>query len=122
MARSAVLSIRLSHFRSWQGVTLAPGGESVALWGPNGAGKTNLLEAVSLLVPGRGLRRAGAEELIRRPERLGWRIAALLETPEGEVEVVTGADDPDSPRRTVEIDGKPAPQTRLGELFRQAWL
>ena len=55
-----VSTLALSHFRSHRMARLAPGGRSVALFGPNGAGKTNLLEALSLLSPGRGLRRAGA--------------------------------------------------------------
>jgi DNA replication and repair protein RecF len=50
----------------------------VALFGPNGAGKTNLMEAVSLLSPGRGLRRATADEIIRRPEAVGWKVTRRL--------------------------------------------
>ncbi len=63
----AILSLRLSHLRSYLSATVIAGRAAVALYGPNGAGKTNILEAISLISPGRGLRRAGAEELIRRP-------------------------------------------------------
>ncbi|MDF2231005.1 DNA replication/repair protein RecF [Albimonas sp. CAU 1670] len=118
---SHVAALALSHFRSHKLARLAPGGRSVALYGPNGAGKTNLLEAVSMLSPGRGLRRAEGEALARRPESLGWRVQARIETPEGLHEVETGAEQPGA-SRSVRIDGKPAPQTRLGALLRMAWL
>lgn len=122
MSRTAILSLRLSHFRSYRSAALETGGGSVALHGPNGAGKTNVLEAASLLVPGRGLRRAGTDELVRSPERLGWKITAELATADGTVEIVTAAEGPDTTRRTVTIDDKPAPQTALGRLVRQVWL
>ncbi|HET7408648.1 MAG TPA: DNA replication/repair protein RecF, partial [Paracoccaceae bacterium] len=110
------------HFRSYRAAVLEAGGESVALYGPNGAGKTNVLEAASLLVPGRGLRRAATDELIRTPERLGWRIAAEVATGEGTGEIVTAAEGAEVTRRSVTIDDKPAPQTALGGLVRQVWL
>ena len=69
-----VATLTLSHFRSHRRARLELDGRPVALHGPNGAGKTNLMEAVSLLSPGRGLRRATAEEIIRRPEAIGWKI------------------------------------------------
>ncbi|MDT8342820.1 MAG: DNA replication/repair protein RecF [Thermohalobaculum sp.] len=121
MTRSTVLTLRLAQFRSYAAASIATGGASVALHGPNGAGKTNLLEAVSMLSPGRGLRRAGAEDLARRGAP-GWRIRAEVDTPAGPIEVVTGAAPPDPARRTVEIDGKAAPQTRLAEQFGMIWL
>ena len=87
------------------------------LTGPNGAGKTNLLEAVSLLAPGRGLRRALLGALDRR-EPAGtaagspgpWAVAAQIRRPEGAVEIGTGRDptapaDAPRPRRLVKIDG-----------------
>lgn len=92
----------------------------VAIHGDNGAGKTNILEAISLLSPGRGLRRASAEDMTRRPEALGWKITALLHGPFGisEIEIISekGA------ARQVRIDGKPAPQTALGRIARVLWL
>ena len=116
-----VSTLALSHFRSHRLARLAPGGRSVALFGPNGAGKTNLLEALSLLSPGRGLRRAEGEALARRPESLGWRVQAVVETPDGPHEVETGAEGPGASRQ-VRIDDKPTPQARLGSLLRIAWL
>ena len=59
-SRLAVLSLKLAQYRSYDFSSIETGGASVALYGPNGAGKTNILEAVSMLAPGRGLRRAAA--------------------------------------------------------------
>ena len=119
--RLAVTRLRLGRFRSYEGAELATGGASVALHGPNGAGKTNLLEAVSLLVPGRGLRRAQPESFARAPDPAGWRLRAEVSGLAGEVEIVTGAGPGESGRR-VEIDAKTVPQTRLGEHLRMVWL
>ena len=114
--------LTLSHFRSHPLTRLALDGRPVALFGPNGAGTTNVLEAVSLLSPGRGLRRAGADEIARRPESIGWKVTAELATGVGTVGIVTAAEGADATRRSVTIDDKPAPQTALGELVRQVWL
>lgn len=119
---TAIRSLRLSHFRSYAGAVIEPGGRSVALHGPNGAGKTNILEALSMLSPGRGLRRAGADEMIRRPENLGWKIVAEVGSPEGLHDVATAVEDPAGARRSVTIDDKPATQTALGRLIRIVWL
>ena len=117
---TAVTALSVSHFRSWRLARIETQGRSVALFGPNGAGKTNLLEALSLLSPGRGLRRAEAEALGRRPEEIGWRMTARVEGPEGAHEIETGAEGAGA--RSVKVDGKPAPQTRLGALLRTVWL
>ena len=92
----------------------------MAIFGPNGAGKTNILEAVSLFSPGRGLRRAGVDEIARTPERLGWKITADLERGDELHELQCRAENGGS--RQVEIDGKPATQITLGELVRILWL
>jgi DNA replication and repair protein RecF len=112
----------LAQYRSYDLCSLETGGASVALHGPNGAGKTNILEAVSMLVPGRGLRRAGGDEVARRPAAIGWRVRATVATPTGVIEIATGAEGGEATRRTVEIDGKPATQTALGEHVRMVWL
>jgi len=71
MPNLAVESLTLSHFRSHHVVQIKCDARPIAIYGANGAGKTNILEAVSLLSPGRGVRRASAEEMTRRPEALG---------------------------------------------------
>jgi DNA replication and repair protein RecF len=92
----------------------------VVLYGPNGAGKTNVLEALSLLSPGRGLRRAGAEELAQAPGEAGWKVAAVVRSGKDLFEVETGAE-LGQPRQ-VRIDGKAAPQVALGRTLRVVWL
>jgi len=108
--------LTLLQFRSHRRAQLGFDGRPVALYGPNGAGKTSVLEAVSLLSPGRGLRRAGAEELIRRQEAVGWKIRATLNDVEIETSALPGQS------REVRIDDKPAPQVALGRLLRVLWL
>jgi DNA replication and repair protein RecF len=95
-------------------------GRPVAIYGPNGAGKTNLIEAVSLLSPGRGLRRASPDDLIRKPEVLGWKVTGELHSGHQTHEIETWAE-PQSPRQ-VRIDGKAAPQIALGRIAKVLWL
>lgn len=120
MAGLAITDLTLSHFRSHRAARLRFDGRPVALIGPNGAGKTNILEAVSLLSPGRGLRRAGIDEIARRPERLGWKITANLIGLGASHEVETWAEPGQS--RQVRIDGKAATQVSLGRIARMLWL
>lgn len=120
MSGLAISSLTLSHFRSHKAARLVFDGRPVALVGPNGAGKTNILEAVSLLSPGRGLRRAAADDLARRPEAVGWKISALVAGIAADHDIETGAE-PGEPR-SLRIDGKPAPQTSLGRILRILWL
>ena len=115
-----VTSLTLSHFRATKVTRLELDGRPVALFGANGAGKTNILEAVSLLSPGRGLRRAAADELIRRPEALGWKINALVQANDQLNELETSSE-PNQPR-VVRINGKASPQIGLGRVARIVWL
>lgn len=120
MTGLAVLTLGLSHFRSHRAARLDFDGRPVAIFGPNGAGKTNVLEAVSLLSPGRGLRRAVAEEMARRPEALGWKVTAGLRGIGGAHEVETWAEGAET--RALRIDGKVAAQAALGRVLRVLWL
>lgn len=120
MSGLGISTLTLSHFRSHRALRLDLDGRPVAIHGPNGAGKTNILEAVSLLSPGRGLRRAAAEELARRPEALGWKVRAEVRGLDAPHEVETGAEG--TATRFVRIDGKPAPQVALGRILRILWL
>src|SRR3954451_13086898 len=83
----AVRQVRLTDFRNYRQLRLDCGSETVVLVGPNGAGKTNLLEALSFLAPGRGLRRARLDEVTRRPDASVWPVAATVDTPEGRLAV-----------------------------------
>ncbi|WP_374644982.1 DNA replication/repair protein RecF [Tabrizicola sp.] len=120
MGGLAIETLALSHFRSHRAQRLRFDGRPVAIVGPNGAGKTNILEAVSLLSPGRGLRRAAAEDLARRPESLGWKIAASVQGLSAAHELETWAEPGES--RQVRIDGKAATQAGLGRILRVLWL
>ncbi len=113
-------ALSLSHFRSHKSARLSLDGRPIALFGPNGAGKTNILEAVSLFSPGRGLRRATAEELSRKPEALGWKNTAELVSLHQVHEIETWAEA--GQPRTTRIDGKSAPQVALGRISRMLWL
>jgi DNA replication and repair protein RecF len=116
----AITSLTLSHFRSHKSARLQFDGRPVAIIGPNGAGKTNILEAVSLLSPGRGLRRAATDELARKPEWVGWKISALVKGFGADHQVETWSESRES--RQVRIDDKAAPQAALGRILRVLWL
>ncbi|UYN95021.1 MAG: DNA replication/repair protein RecF [Enhydrobacter sp.] len=131
-ASLAVRQLRLTDFRNYRQLRLECGAAPVVLVGPNGAGKTNLLEALSFLSPGRGLRRARLDEVgHREPSRplpgSAWAVAATLDTPEGRLAVGTGLEagkgEGGLPRRIVRIDGRTAPsQTALGQHVACVWL
>jgi DNA replication and repair protein RecF len=112
--------LTLSHVRSHLLARLKLDARPVALWGANGAGKTNVLEAVSMLSPGRGLRRAAADEIARAGAGVGWKVTAGVVGPEGPADVETWAV-PGGPRE-VRVDGKAAPQARLSRVARMLWL
>lgn len=116
----ALTSLTLSHFRSHKLGRIHLDARPVALFGSNGAGKTNVLEAVSLFSPGRGLRRASAEEMTRRPEALGWKTTGILQSMHQMHEIEIWSED--GAARQVRIDGKTAPQTALGKVARVLWL
>lgn len=112
--------LTLSHFRSHKRASLDLDGRTVAIYGPNGAGKTNILEAVSILSPGRGLRRASSEDMTRRPEALGWKVTADLTSLNQRHEIESWSENGGS--RQTKIDGKAAAQTALGRIGRVLWL
>lgn len=120
MSGLAITQLNLSHFRSHRLTRLAFDGRPVAIHGPNGAGKTNILEAVSLLSPGRGIRRAGADELARKPEAIGWKITAEVLGLSAGHGVETFSEGGEA--RVVRIDGKAATQVMLGRICRVLWL
>ncbi|HMD66407.1 MAG TPA: DNA replication/repair protein RecF [Stellaceae bacterium] len=127
--RVAVTRLVLTDFRNYHEARLTLGTETVVLTGPNGAGKTNLLEALSFLAPGRGLRGAKLTEIDHRPGSggdfpdSGWAVAAVIATRRGPLRVGTGRDRAASERRIVRIDGEQARgQAVLGERLGVVWL
>lgn len=118
--------LNLTQFRSYEALRLDTGGApAVVLTGPNGAGKTNILEAISLLIPGRGLR--GADLLEMKNRRAGpdepWAVAAEVETATGMmVRLGTGLDR-DAKRRVVRIEGRDSKgHNALSEYVACLWL
>lgn len=94
----------------------------IVLTGPNGAGKTNILEAVSLLTPGRGLRSAGNDEIQKKDMRAPWAIASVVETGGAEVQIGTGLEEGGG-KRSVRINGANAKtQMALSDYLSCIWL
>ncbi|MAG98699.1 MAG: DNA replication/repair protein RecF [Alphaproteobacteria bacterium] len=141
-SRLAARRLVLTDFRNYQSLRLHAAADLMVLNGANGAGKTNLLEALSLLAPGRGLRRARLADMQRHGAATPWAVAATLETPAGTVEVGSGLAAMPTPtpqpepqlgsesetrtprdRRLIRIDGKTAASAgSLAEAASLVWL
>jgi len=111
-ARLWVERLTLTNFRNYAHLTLQAGPEPQVLIGANGAGKTNLLEALSLLAPGQGLRRAAYPDIGRASGDGGWAVAAHMHTADGPIDIGTGLTpaqgDGERKKRIVRINGAPA--------------
>ncbi len=114
-----VSRLSLTDFRSYADAVMAPGAGFVILTGENGAGKTNMLEAVSLLAPGRGLRGVALAEMARRDGPGGFAVAARLGDA---LEIGTGTLAAAPDRRHVRINGAPAAANSLSEWLSVLWL
>ncbi|MGB1418164.1 MAG: DNA replication/repair protein RecF [Candidatus Puniceispirillaceae bacterium] len=117
-------SLTIQDFRNYDGCRLEIDAPKVLLLGENGSGKTNLMEAVSLLAPGRGLRRAKAEHLPRQTTgRVDWAVSARVTSGGETVTLGTGVRaDSDGPRRVMRRDGETVSQAEVGRLFSVSWL
>ncbi len=125
-SRLAVTRLQLTNFRSYASGEIAVCGAPVVLAGPNGAGKTNVLDAISLLSPGRGLRGAKLAEHIRKgpvaSEETLWAVAATVARGETEYEIGTGLIQA-SAARQVRLNGAPAQSSAdLGDIVQLIWL
>jgi DNA replication and repair protein RecF len=118
----------LRDYRNYAALDLRLDGRHVCLFGQNGSGKTNLLEAVSMLSPGRGLRGAEFSDLVRQTSEgeaaRGWAISTNVR--DGDVDrrisLALELDDQGRSRRTARLDGVDTAQQDLGELMRVIWL
>ncbi|HEX8664331.1 MAG TPA: DNA replication/repair protein RecF [Beijerinckiaceae bacterium] len=120
-----VVRLTLQDFRTYPSLDLAVERRLVALAGENGAGKTNLLEALSLFSPGRGLRRADLSEMARRPGPGTFSVAAAVETAYGEHQLGTGIEPAGDGRsgRICRVDAAQAPSpAAFSEYVRLVWL
>lgn len=121
-----ILTLKLSNFRSYRQAGLELEGRSALFLGDNGAGKTNLLEAVSFLTPGRGLRRATLEDVAAVEGDGSWAVAVDIDGALGEASLGTGIDTPTedgSPSRRTRIDREPAGSAAaFAEHLRVVWL
>ena len=113
-----VSRLTLTDFRSYASASLDVESGFVLLFGENGAGKTNLLEAVSMLAPGRGLRGAALSEMARLGGSGGWAVAARLNA----TDIGTGTLATAPERRQVRINGAPASVNSLSEWLSVLWL
>jgi len=127
---AAIRRLDLTDFRNYRSLRLEVDPAPVVLTGANGAGKTNLLEALSFLAPGKGLRRAGLSEVARTKagdSAPGWAVAARVDTRNGQIALGSGVESPAADarrsRRSVRIDGAPARgQAALAEHLSIIWL
>jgi DNA replication and repair protein RecF len=122
-----ICRLTLSNFRSYHAASVAIAGDLVVLVGPNGAGKTNLLEAISLLSPGRGLRRAELGELAFNEGDESWAVSAEIDGALGLATLGTGIEPPGgaetAPVRKYRIDREPAGSAAaFADHLRVVWL
>lgn len=126
MTATALSRLTLTDFRSYARADLVLDGRPVFLVGPNGAGKTNLLEAISLFTPGRGLRGSSLAEVGRRlpgeAQGRAWAVSTVVSAQGEETQLGTGVEQAGAARRTVRIAGETLPPGRLADHLRQVWL
>ncbi|WP_135211785.1 DNA replication/repair protein RecF [Vitreimonas flagellata] len=128
MSHSLYVSrLTLTSFRNHAALDLQLDGRPVCLFGPNGAGKTNILEALTMLAPGRGLRTASLTEVARAGDEFRvqpWAVSARI-MHDGE-ETIVGAGAERTPeggvKRVARRDGQPATAAELAEAARMTWL
>ncbi len=124
MAETRLTSLSVTGFRNYASCQLDIAASNVLLLGPNGAGKTNLLEAISMLAPGRGLRRARGEHL---PYVAGgtrsWAVASCISIADETYRIGTGVPaDSDTGQRIMRRDEETVSQSDIGRLFSASWI
>jgi DNA replication and repair protein RecF len=126
VAASRIARLILQDFRTYASLDLSVSRPLVALVGENGAGKTNVLEAISLFMPGRGLRRAELAEMARNDGTGSFAVSVTLDAPYGEHRLGTGIElqnERSRASRVCRIDGMPASSpTAFAEYLRIVWL
>ena len=114
--------LTLGRYRNYQSLSWQPGGRLVVISGANGSGKTNLLESLSFLTPGRGLRGARIAEVAQGGSG-AWAAHGRFQTPDGPAEIGTGTTDETPERRVFRLDGAaPRNQAELAARVAAVWL
>ena len=127
MTAARIRRLTLTNFRSYHAATIEVGGAPVVLVGPNGAGKTNLIEAISLLAPGRGLRRATLDEFAFSEGDGSWAVSCDIEGALGLASLGTGIEAPAADAvptmRKCRVDREPVPSaTAFADHLQVIWL
>jgi DNA replication and repair protein RecF len=126
MPAARITRLTLTNFRSYRAASVAVSAKLVVLTGRNGAGKTNVLEALSLLGPGRGLRRATLDEIASTDGDGSWAVAAEVEGALGLAALGTGVEPPiegTNPQRLYRVDREPVTSaTAFADHLRAVWL
>ena len=118
MSSVGIEKFKTTNFRSYKSLELAFDSIPTVIYGKNGVGKTNLLEAVSLLYPGKGMRRSGFHDMINQSNNHPWKIEAICRGKDNLFELETFSD---GKGRVVRIDGKKVPQNNLSSNMKIIW-
>ena len=118
MSSLGIEKLKISNFRSYKNLELVFDSIPTVIYGKNGVGKTNLLEAISLLYPGKGVRRSSFHDMINFSNNFPWKVEALCRRNNDFFEVETSSD---GKGRVVRIDGKKVPQNSLSSSLKIIW-
>lgn len=122
IVKSQVLSLSLRNFRNYKSLDFEPQSDFTIILGPNGVGKTNILEAISMLAPGKGLRGSKISDMESfECKGYGWSISADIKSEHGISRINTMADRECS-KRSIEIDDKATSQAELSRMLGVSWL
>ena len=118
MSSIGIEKLKISNFRSYINLELFFDSIPTIIYGKNGVGKTNLLEAISLLYPGKGIRRSSFSDMINLTKNLPWKVEAVCQKNKNLFELETSSD---GKGRVVRIDGKRVPQSNLSSSLKIIW-
>ena len=118
MSSAGIEKLKISNFRSYKILQLSFDSNPTVIFGKNGVGKTNLLEAISLLYPGKGIRRSSFHDMINLSNAISWKVEALAHRNNNLFEIETSSD---GNGRVVRIDGKKVPQNNLSSSLKILW-
>ena len=118
MSAAGIEKLKISNFRSYKILELYFDSNPTVIYGKNGVGKTNLLEAISLLYPGKGIRRSSFHDMINLSNNISWKVEALAHRNNNLFEIETSSD---GNGRVVRIDGKKVPQNNLSSILKILW-